>query len=54
MKIALDAIVEESGADLLLYTKIIGVEKPGDSITRLHIAEPTSPDHDSLLHGHRL
>ncbi len=39
MKLALDAIIEDSGADLLLYTKIIGVEKEGDSITRLQIAD---------------
>lgn len=38
MKLALDKAVTESGAELLLYSKIYGVEKEGDRITRLHLA----------------
>ncbi len=39
MKLALDSIVTESGAELLLYTKITGIEKDGDSITRLILSD---------------
>lgn len=38
MKLALDEAVMESGAELLLYTKIFGVEKEGDRITKVHLA----------------
>lgn len=38
MKRALDDAVLESGADLLLLTKVIGIEKKGDCITRIQLA----------------
>ncbi|MBE5783997.1 MAG: FAD-dependent oxidoreductase [Clostridiales bacterium] len=38
MKLALDRAVIKSGAELLLYTKIFGMEKDGDRITTLHLA----------------
>lgn len=40
MKRKLDAIVQESGAELLLYTKIIGVQKQGDCISALQLCGP--------------
>ena len=38
MKLALDQAVMESGAELLLYTKIFGMEKENGKITKLHLA----------------
>ncbi|MBQ8815043.1 MAG: FAD-dependent oxidoreductase [Lachnospiraceae bacterium] len=41
MKLALDEIVLKSGAELMLYTKIIGVEQENGCLTRLVLAGPT-------------
>lgn len=41
MKRRLDEIVAESGAEMLLYTKIIGVKKDGDCISALQLNGPT-------------
>ena len=40
MKRKLDSIVLESGVDVLLYTKIIGVEKQSDCISTLQLCGP--------------
>lgn len=40
MKRKLDAIVMESGAEVLLYTRIIGVEKQGDCLSALQLCGP--------------
>lgn len=40
MKRKLDSIVLESGVDVLLYTKIIGVEKQSDCISALQLCGP--------------
>ena len=41
MKLALDDIVLKSGAELMLYTKIIGVEQEDGCLTKLLLAAPT-------------
>ena len=41
MKRRLDEIVAESGAEMLLYTKIIGVKKDGACISALQLNGPT-------------
>lgn len=40
MKRKLDDIVQESGAEVLLYSKIMGVEKQSDCITALQLCSP--------------